>query len=156
MNPEDPPWPQADISWRKLVTGGENGHILVVNDRTLKFSSQLHNMVDITPDLHLAERNLVANNLRKVQNVADPSHLTIGDEHELPVPWTRLKRIILVDDYGSGSTLNHQVLQKFFENIAIKILSGPLSSVQIILIMSNIKFVKIQVRHLLSCITPLQ
>ncbi|XP_037404418.1 zinc finger CCCH domain-containing protein 4-like isoform X2 [Triticum dicoccoides] len=148
MNPEDPPWPQADISWRKLVTGGENGHILVVNDRTLKFSSQLHNMVDITPDLHLAERNLVANNLRIVQNVADPSHLTIGDEHELPVPWTRLKRIILVDDYDSGETLNHQVLQKFFENIAIKILSGPLSSVQIILIMSNTKFVKIQVEKL--------
>ncbi|XBJ15290.1 hypothetical protein VPH35_007211 [Triticum aestivum] len=108
MNPEDPPWPQADIGWRKLVTGGENSHILVVNDKNLKFSSQLHNMVDITPDLHLAERNLVANNLRKVQNVADPSHLTIGDEHELPVPWTRLKRIILVDDYDSGSTLNHK------------------------------------------------
>ena len=152
INPEELPW-RADIGWTKLLTGGENGHILAVNDKNLKFSRELRKIVARTPDLHSAEHNSVANNLSIVLNVPDPSHLTIGGEHELPVPWTKLQRIILLDDYGSGEAISHQLLQKFFEYIAIKILPETLSGLQVIVIMNNTKFVKIQVRHLLSSIT---
>lgn len=155
INPEELPW-RTDIGWTKLLTRGENDDILVVNDKNLKFSRELRKIVASTPDLHSAEHNSVANNLSIVLNVADPSHLTIGGEHELPVPWTKLQRIILLDDYGSGEAINHQLLQKFFEYIAIKILLETLSGLQVIVIMNNTKFVKIQVRHLLSSITNLK
>ncbi|KAM3407111.1 hypothetical protein ACQJBY_000896 [Aegilops geniculata] len=147
INPEELPW-RADIGWTKLLTRGENGHILVVNDKNLKFSHELRKIVARTPDLHSAEHNSVANNLSIVLNVADPSHLTIGGEHELPVPWTKLQRIILLDDYGSGEAINHQLLQKFFEYIAFKILPETLSGLQVILIMNNTKFIKIQVERM--------
>ncbi|KAI5022313.1 hypothetical protein ZWY2020_059043 [Hordeum vulgare] len=147
ISQEDIPW-RTEKGWEELLTGGENGHILVVNDKNLKFSRELCKIVASIPRLRLAEHNSVANNLRLVQNVADPSHLTIGGEHELPVPWTKLQRIILLDDYGSGEAINHQILQKFFEYIAIKILSETLSGLQVIVIMNNTKFVKIQVEKL--------
>lgn len=90
----------------------------------------------------------MTNGLKILQNVADPSQLIIGGEHELPVPWTKLQRVFWFADFDSDESMNKQVLlQKFFEHIAIKTLSETLSNLQVILIMNNTKFVQLQVCH---------
>lgn len=145
----------TSVCCRKLLPAGGDGHILVMNDKDLQFSCKLcryydpSKIVACTPGLHLIEPDSVTNGLKILQNVADPSQLIIGGEHELPVPWTKLQRVFWFADFDSDESMNKQVLlQKFFEHIAIKTLSETLSNLQVILIMNNTKFVQLQVERL--------
>ncbi|XP_062207511.1 zinc finger CCCH domain-containing protein 4 [Phragmites australis] len=139
----------------KLLPADGDGHILVMNDKNLLFSSKLcqyydaSKIVACTPSLQSVESNSVTNGLKILQNLADPSHLIIGREHKLPVPWTKLQRVFWFADFDNDELNSEQVLlQKFFERIAIKILSERLSDLQVILIMKNTKYIQLQVERL--------
>ncbi|KQK03657.1 hypothetical protein BRADI_2g09177v3 [Brachypodium distachyon] len=145
----------TSVCCKKLLPAGGDGYILVMNDKNLQFSCKLCHYYDpskivaCTPGLHSVEPDLVTNGILILQNVADPSHLIIGGEHKLPVPWAKLQRVLWFADFDSDESINEKVLlQKFFENIAIKTLSETLSNLQVILIMNNTKFVHLQVDRL--------
>lgn len=136
----------------RLLPADGDGHILVVNDKTLQFSSKLSQFYDAgkivasTPGLQSAESYSVPKGLKILENLADPSSLITGLEHELPVPWAKLKRVFWFDGFGNDESATEQaLLQKFFASIAIKILSEQLSGLQVILIMKNTRYIQLQV-----------
>lgn len=139
----------------RLLPADGDGHILVVNDKTLQFSSKLSQFYDAgkivaaTPGLQSAESYSVPKGLKILENLADPSILITGLEHELPVPWAKLKRVFWFDGFGNDESATEQaLLQKFFASIAIKILSERLSDLQVILIMKNTRYIQLQVERL--------
>ncbi|KAL6626494.1 hypothetical protein ACP70R_030220 [Stipagrostis hirtigluma subsp. patula] len=139
----------------KLLPADGDGHVLVMNDKKLEFSCRLchyHNackIVACTPGLQSIESDPNTKGLKIFQNLSDPSLLITGREHKLPVPWTKLQRVFWFADFDSNESTSEQVLlQKFFEHIAIKILSEPLSGLQVILIMRNTNFIQLQAERL--------
>lgn len=139
----------------RLLPADGDGHILVMNDKTLEFSSKLSQFYDAckivacTPGLRSVESySLVPKDLKILENLADPSSLITGLEHKLPVPWTKLKRVFWFADFDNDESATEQaLLHKFFTNIAIKILSERLSDLQVILIMKNTRYIQLQVSH---------
>lgn len=139
----------------RLLPADGDGYILVMNDKTLEFSSKLSQFYDAckivagTPGLQSAESHSVPKGLKILENLADPSSLITGLEHKLSVPWTQLKRVFWFADFDNDeSATEHALLHKFFTNIAIKILSERLSDLQVILIMKNTRYVQLQVERL--------
>ena len=138
----------------RLFPADGDGHILILNDKTLQFSSKLSQYYDACkivagiPGLQSVESYSVPKGLKILQNLADPSSLITGHEQKLPVPWTKLKRVFWFADFDNDESAGEQaLLQKFFENIAIKILSERLSGLQVILIMKNTRYIQLQVHH---------
>ena len=86
----------------RLFPADGDGHILILNDKTLQFSSKLSQFYDAckivagTPGLQSVESYSVPKGLQILQNLSDPSSLITGREQKLPVPWTKLKRVFLV------------------------------------------------------------
>ncbi|GJN41385.1 hypothetical protein PR202_gn00753 [Eleusine coracana subsp. coracana] len=114
-----------------------NGHILVMNDKSLEFSKKLCQYYDAckivacTPSNQSTESDSVQKDLKILRNLADPSLLMIGREHKLPVPWTKVQRVIWFADFDNDESSNEQVLlQKFLQRMSIKILSEPLFDLQ--------------------------
>ncbi|OEL23081.1 Zinc finger CCCH domain-containing protein 4 [Dichanthelium oligosanthes] len=139
----------------RLFPADGDGHILIMNDKNLQFTSKLSQYYDackivaVTPGMQSVESYSVPKGLLILQNLADPSSLITGCEHKLPVPWTKLKRVFWFADFDNDESASEQaLLQKFFENIAIKILSERLSGLQIILIMKNTRYIQLQVERL--------
>ncbi|CAO2203087.1 unnamed protein product [Urochloa humidicola] len=139
----------------RLFPADGDGHILILNDKNLQFSSKLSQYYDAckivagTPGLQSVESYTVPKGLKILQNLADPSSLITGREHTLPVPWIKLKRVFWFADFDNDESAGEQaLLQKFFENIAIKILSERLSDLQVILIMKNTRYIQLQVERL--------
>ncbi|TVU22437.1 hypothetical protein EJB05_32131 [Eragrostis curvula] len=137
----------------KLLPADGNGHILVMNDKSLEFSKKLcqyydaSKIVACTPSVHTIVS--VPKDLKILHNVADPSLVIIGREHKLPVPWTKVQRVFWFADFDNDESASEQVLlQKFFEHMAIKILSEPLSDLQVILIMKNTKYIYLQAERM--------
>ncbi|KAF0919513.1 hypothetical protein E2562_029630 [Oryza meyeriana var. granulata] len=145
----------TSVCCKRLLPASGDGHILVMNDKSLQFACKLCNYYDptkiiaCTPGLRSFESDSVTKGLKILQNLADPSHLLIGGEHKLSIPWTKLRRIFWFADFDSNESISEQVvLQKFFKHIAIKTLSEKLSDLQVIVIMNNTKFVQLQVESL--------
>uniref|UniRef100_A0A0D9UZ78 Zinc finger CCCH domain-containing protein 4 n=1 Tax=Leersia perrieri TaxID=77586 RepID=A0A0D9UZ78_9ORYZ len=145
----------TSVCCRRLLPAAGDGHILVMNDKSLQFACKLCNYYDptkiiaCTPGLHSFESDSVTKGLKVLQNLSDPSHLLTGGEHKLSVPWTKLRRVFWFADFYSTESISEQiVLKKFFEHIAIKTLSEKLSDLQVIVIMNNTKFVELQVERL--------
>ncbi|KAJ1283138.1 hypothetical protein BS78_03G106100 [Paspalum vaginatum] len=139
----------------RLLPADGDGHILVMNDKKLQFSSKLGQFYDACkiiagmPGLQSIESYSVPKGLKILQNLTDPSSLITGREHKLPVPWTTLKRVFWFADFDNDESASEQaLLQKFFENIAIKILSERMSDMQVILIMKNTRYIQLQVERL--------
>nr|CAB3476753.1 unnamed protein product [Digitaria exilis] len=139
----------------RLFPADGDGHILILNDKNLQFSSNLSQYYDAckivagTPGLQSLESYSVPKGLKILQNLADPSSLITAREHKLSVPWTKLKRVFWFADFDNEESAGEQVLlQKFFESIAIKILSERLSDLQVILIMKNTRYIQLQVERL--------
>ncbi|RLM92512.1 zinc finger CCCH domain-containing protein 4 isoform X1 [Panicum miliaceum] len=139
----------------RLFPADGDGHILILNDKTPQFSSKLSQYYDAckivagTPGLQSVESYSVPKGLKILQNLADPSSLITGRDQKLPVPWTKLKRVFWFADFDNDESAGEQaLLQKFFENIAIKILSERLSGLQVILIMKNTRYIQLQVKRL--------
>ncbi|CAO2185089.1 unnamed protein product [Urochloa humidicola] len=139
----------------RLFPADGDGHILILNDKNLQFSNKLSQYYDAckivagTPGLQSVESYTVRKGLKIIQNLTDPSGLITGREHTLPVPWTKLKRVFWFADFDNDESAGEQaLLQKFFENIAIKILSERLSDLQVILIMKNTRYIQLQVERL--------
>lgn len=137
-----------------LFPADGDGHVLILNDKNLQFSSKLSLYYDAckivagTPGLQSVESHSVPKGLKILQNLADPSSLIAGRGHKLPVPWTKVKRVFWFADFDNEESASEQaLLQKFFENIAIKILSESLSDLQVVLIMKNTRYIQLQVRH---------
>lgn len=139
----------------RLLPADGYGHILVMNDKNLQFSSKLSQFYDAckivvgVPGLQSIQSYSVPMGLKILQNLTDPSSLIIGREHKLPFPWTTIKRVFWFADFDNDESASEQaLLQKFFENTAIKILSERLSDLQIILIMKNTRYIQLQVERL--------
>ncbi|KAF8724100.1 hypothetical protein HU200_021113 [Digitaria exilis] len=139
----------------RLFPADGDGHILILNDKNLQFSSNLSQYYDAckivagTPGLQSLESYSVPKGLKILQNLADPSSLITAREHKLSVPWTILKRVFWFADFDNEESAGeHVLLQKFFESIAIKILSERLSDLQVILIMKNTRYIQLQVERL--------
>lgn len=142
----------TSVCCKRLLPAAGDGHILVMNDKSLQFACKLCNYYDptkiiaCTPGPHSFESDSVTKGLKILQNLADPSYLFIGGEHKLSVPWTKLSRVFWFADIDSNESISEQVvLQKFFQHIAIKTLSEKMSDLQVIVIMNNAKFVQLQV-----------
>jgi hypothetical protein len=127
-----------------LLPADENGHILVLNDKILEFSTKLcqyYNackIVACTPSEQSIGSESVQRGLKILPNLGDPSLLIIGREHKLPVPWTKVHRVFWFADFDNDESISEQVLlQKFLEQMAIKMLSEPLFDPQVIMIMKN-------------------
>ena len=138
----------------RLLPADGDGYILVMNDKTLEFSSKLSQFYDAckivagTPGLQSAGSYSVPKGLKILEKLADPSSLITGLEHKLPVPWTQLKRVFWFADFDNDESDSEQaLLHKFFADIAIKILSERLSDLQVILIMKNTRYIQLQVSH---------
>ncbi|KAK3163551.1 hypothetical protein QOZ80_1AG0005160 [Eleusine coracana subsp. coracana] len=132
-----------------------NGHILVMNDKSLEFSKKLCQYYDAakivacTPSDQSTESDSVQKGLKILRNLADPSLLMVGREHELPVPWTKVQRVIWFADFDNDESSTEQVLlQKFLQRMSIKILSEPLFDLQVILIMKNTKFIYLEAERM--------
>uniref|UniRef100_A0A0D9Y694 Zinc finger CCCH domain-containing protein 4 n=1 Tax=Oryza glumipatula TaxID=40148 RepID=A0A0D9Y694_9ORYZ len=145
----------TSVCCKRLLPAAGDGHILVMNDKSLQFACKLCNYYDptkiiaCTPGPHSFESDSVTKGLKILQNLADPSYLFIGGEHKLSVPWTKLSRVFWFADIDSNESISEQVvLQKFFQHIAIKTLSEKMSDLQVIVIMNNAKFVQLQVERL--------
>ncbi|CAD6239092.1 unnamed protein product [Miscanthus lutarioriparius] len=139
----------------RLLPADGDGYILVMNDKTLEFSSKLSQFYDAckivagTPGLQSAASYSVPKGLKILEKLADPSSLITGLEHKLPVPWTQLKRVFWFADFDNDESDSEQaLLHKFFADIAIKILSERLSDLQVILIMKNTRYIQLQVERL--------
>ncbi|KAL6626495.1 hypothetical protein ACP70R_030221 [Stipagrostis hirtigluma subsp. patula] len=138
----------------KLLPADRDWHILVLNDKNLQFSSRLCcyydacKIIACTPSLQATEFDSVTKGLRILHSLADPSLLITGQEHKLPVPWTKIQRVFWFADFDHEESISERVLlQKFFEHISVKILSETLSDLQVILIMNNTKFIELQVER---------
>lgn len=136
----------------RLFPGDGDGHILILNDKNLQFSSKLSQYYDAckivagTPGLQSLESYSVPKGLKILQHLADPSSLITEREHKLSIPWTKLERVFWFADFDNEESAGEQVLlQKFFESIAIKILSERLSDLQVILVMKNTRYIQLQV-----------
>jgi hypothetical protein len=143
----------TSICCTKLLPADENGHILVLNDKILEFSTKLcqyYNackIVACTPSEQSIGSESVQRGLKILPNLGDPSLLIIGREHKLPVPWTKVHRVFWFADFDNDESISEQVLlQKFLEQMAIKMLLEPLFDPQVIMIMKNTKFIYLEVR----------
>ncbi|KAL6850538.1 hypothetical protein ACP4OV_021165 [Aristida adscensionis] len=139
----------------KLLPADRDRHILVLNDKTLQFSTRLCcyydacKIVACTPNLQSIESDPLTKDLRILQSVVDPSLLVTGQEHKLPIPWAKLQRVFWFADFDRDESISQRVLlQKFLEHIAMKILSETLHDLQVILIMNNTKFIELQVERI--------
>ncbi|XP_066308656.1 zinc finger CCCH domain-containing protein 4-like [Miscanthus floridulus] len=139
----------------RLLPADGDGYILVMNDKTLEFSSKLSQFYDAckivagTPGLQSAASYSVPKGLKILEKLPDPSSLITGLEHKLPVPWTQLKRVFWFADFDNDESDSEQaLLHKFFADIAIKILSERLSDLHVILIMKNTRYIQLQVERL--------
>ncbi|KAJ1402353.1 Zinc finger, CCCH-type [Sesbania bispinosa] len=131
--------------------------ILVLDDTDLHFSSCLAGHYDpskIISTTCLSETTITESSLTRVRilwGLYHPYETIIAKAGQSLIPWKEVQCVLwfpCFDSYGEDLDGQKQVLQNFFEYLAIRILADDLSEVQVIITMNNIRFSQLQVEKL--------
>lgn len=77
-----------------------------------------------------------------------PDQTIIAKAGQNPIPWNEVQCVLwfpCFDSFGEDLDGQKQLLQNFFEYLAIRILADDLFEVQVIITMNNIRFSQLQV-----------
>ncbi|XP_019441751.1 PREDICTED: DExH-box ATP-dependent RNA helicase DExH8 isoform X1 [Lupinus angustifolius] len=140
-----------------LFPDSANRSILILDDTDLHFSSCLARLYDPTKIISttcLSEITITDPSLTGVRifwNLYHPDQTVIAKAGKSPIPWNEVQCVLWFPSfniYGEDLDGQKQLLQNFFEYLAIRILADDLSEVQVIITMNNIRFSQLQVEKL--------
>lgn len=141
-------------SFLQLLPGTLDGRVLVLNDKDLYFSSNLSchydpsKIIVANPNPYSSESDSLSNGMTILWNVGQTCQL-IMETKEVPIPWRQVKCVLWFADMVAGdASIHYNLLQKFFEYLAIRILADTLYDVRVIVTMNNIRFAQLQVEKL--------
>ena len=130
------------------------GRVLVLDDTDLHFTINLAHkfnpfkIISTTclPNISICDPSLTA--VKILWGLREPYKAIISTEGENPIPWNEVECILWFPNFESyGGNLEGQknLIQKFFECLAVRILADAMYQVQVILTMKNIRFSQLQV-----------
>lgn len=133
------------------------GRVLVLDDTDLHFTINLAHkfnpfkIISTTclPNISICDPSLTA--VKILWGLREPYKAIISTEGENPIPWNEVECILWFPNFESyGGNLEGQknLIQKFFECLAVRILADAMYQVQVILTMKNIRFSQLQVEKL--------
>ncbi|KAK9756945.1 hypothetical protein RND81_01G131800 [Saponaria officinalis] len=140
----------------KLLPTFSRGSILLLDDEDLHFSmsfSQHYDPSKIICTTPLSESCIYDTSLSGVKifwDISRPLEIFTAESPENPIPWSEVKRVLWFPKFDSEETSERQkrFVQKFFENLAARILADRMIGVHVILVMNNIRFSHLQVEKL--------
>ncbi|XP_057424207.1 DExH-box ATP-dependent RNA helicase DExH8 [Lotus japonicus] len=134
-----------------------NRSILILDDTDLHFTSCLARYYDpskITSTTCLSETTITESSLPRARilwGLYHPYQTIIAKAGQTLIPWNEVQCVLWFpsfDSYGDDLDGKKQLLQNFFEYLAIRILADDLHEVQVIITMNNIIFSQLQVEKL--------
>ncbi|CAK9175327.1 unnamed protein product [Ilex paraguariensis] len=143
----------------RLFPTSPNGCVLILDDPDFHFSSHLSSHYDpssiistTTADSSISDSSLMG--VRILWGLSHPYQTIISRGGSL-IPWNEIKCVLWFpsfDSHGEHWDRQKNLVQTFFEYLAIRILADALNEVQVILTMNNIRFSHLQVilNHSLS------
>ena len=138
----------------KLFPKTTNRSILILDDTDLHFSKTFARHYDsskIISTTCLAETTILEPSLTGVRilwGLYHPYQTIIAKAGKTTVPWNEVQCVLwfpCFDSYGEDSDTQKEVLQNFFEYLAIRILADKLREVKVIITMNNIRFSQLKV-----------
>lgn len=137
-----------------MLPTAADGCILVLDDTDLHFTFNLSrhgdssNIVTTTSKPHASIAGDSSVGVTVLPGVSHPVQSIINNVGKISIPWREVRCVLWFAEFTSNDDeLEDQrcQLQKFFENLAIRILADTLYDVRVILIMNNIRFAQLQV-----------
>lgn len=137
-----------------LFPKSTNRSILILDDTNLRFSKSLachyepHKIISTTS---LSETAIIEPSLTRVRilwGLHHPYQTIIAKAGQTLIPWNEVQCVLwfpCFDSYGEDLNGQKQVLQNFFEYLAIRFLADDLCEVQVIITMNNLRFSQLQV-----------
>ena len=151
----------------QLFPDSIGGRILVWDDTDLHFTLNLahkFNPFKIISTTCLSDTAICDPSLSSVKilwGLREPYNAIISATGENPIPWNEVDCILWFpnfESYSGNVEGQKNLIQKFFEFLAVRILADAMYDMQVILTMKNIRFSQLQVLtvdignfHTLSC-----
>lgn len=140
-----------------LFPTSSNGCILLLDDTDLHFSSnfsQNYEPSKIIATTSLSQTTIFDPSLSGVQilwGIGQPFKIFTLGEVAKPISWDKVKRVFWFPNFDSceeSSERQKNLVQNFFEHLAVRILADTLFDVYVIVTMNNIRFSHLQVEKL--------
>ncbi|MED6155531.1 hypothetical protein PIB30_006033 [Stylosanthes scabra] len=134
-----------------------NRSILILDDTDLHFATSLgrhYHPSKIISTTCLSETTILEQSLKGVKilwGLYHPYETIIAKEGKNPVPWNEVQCILwfpCFDSFAEDSDGQKQLLQNFFNYLAIRILADNLSDVKVIITINNIRFSQLKAEKL--------
>lgn len=149
-------YPQEDEaastnSFLQLLPKNGHGCVLVLNDKDLRFTSNLTHHCDpakIFVTTHPYSSDLVAlpTGVKILWNMSKPCNSIIETKGDVSIPWKEVQSVLwFVETDGSDADIQYSLMQKFFEFLAIRVLAETIYHLQVIVTVNNIRFAQLQV-----------
>ncbi|KAK8570233.1 hypothetical protein V6N13_002928 [Hibiscus sabdariffa] len=140
-----------------LATSSDDGYILLLDDASMHFTSNLANYCKpsrIISTTSLTETSIcdpLLTDVRILWGLHHPYQTIISNAGENQIPWNEVKFVLwlpYLDGHSENLDAQKFLVQNFFEYLAIRILGDALFEIKIILSMNNIKFSQLEVEKL--------
>ncbi|KAL4338713.1 hypothetical protein AHAS_Ahas12G0237700 [Arachis hypogaea] len=147
----------AAASLLRFFPQATNRSILVLDDTDLHFATSLgrhYHPSKIIATTCLSETTILEQSLKGVKilwGLYHPYQTIIAKAGKNPVPWNEVQCVLwfpCFDSFGEDSDGQKQLLQNFFEYLAIRILADNLSNVKVIITINNIRFSQLKAEKL--------
>lgn len=134
------------------------GYVLLLDDTDFHFSSGLARHFDsskIISTTCLSESTLFDSSLENVKilwGLHHPDQTIISKAAQDLIPWDDIKCVLWfphLDSSSENMDRHRNILQNFFEYLAVRILADALFEVQVIITMNNIRFSLLEVTQLI-------
>ncbi|XP_022757974.1 DExH-box ATP-dependent RNA helicase DExH8 isoform X2 [Durio zibethinus] len=141
----------------RLLPTSSDGCVLLLDDNSMHFTSNLANhckpsrIISTTSLTETSISDPLLTSVKILWGLQHPYQTIISNTGENPIPWNEVKLVLwfpYLDGHSESLAGQKNLVQNFFEYLAIRILSDALFEVKVILAMNNIKFSQLQVENL--------
>ncbi|KAK1316402.1 Zinc finger CCCH domain-containing protein 4 [Acorus calamus] len=140
-----------------LLPESDDGRVLVLNDKDLHFTSKIlvhydkSKIIVTTPEPLSADAELYSRGLKVLHDDNHTFHSIISNKANMSIPWKKVQCVLLFVEFKDidNMSIQSQVLQRFFEFLAIRILADTLyNDLLLILTMNSYRFAQLEVEKL--------
>ncbi|KAK1293103.1 Zinc finger CCCH domain-containing protein 31 [Acorus calamus] len=135
----------------------DDGRVLVLNDKDLHFTSKIlvhydkSKIIVTTPEPLSVDAELYSRGLKVLHDDSHTFHSIISNKANMSIPWKKVQCVLLFVEFKDidNMSIQSQVLQRFFEFLAIRILADTLyNDLLLILTMNSYRFAQLEVEKL--------
>lgn len=141
----------------RLFPTSSDGSILLLDDTDMHFSANLACLYDPSriisttclSDSAICDLSLAG--IRILWGLHHSFETIISETGDNPIPWKEVKCVLWfpsLESYSENLDRQKNLVQNFFEHLAIRLLADALYDMQVILTVNNIKFAQLQVEKL--------